>query len=257
MDFTCNECGKVYKINTNKLESYRGRLARFRCQVCNTLTDASQIFSQAGASEFPLEDLEASGVKDKEQKIIPIIDSEQFSDSLGLGLRTKMLFWFLIIPVFLAAGAVSLFDHQLDQLSGLINKTQLEAKSVEVPPEIAELNNGDTQLVDLMDNKLSGNDDALNKKFNEMATNVRTTNIFAVICALIVFSLSSIIFSFSITYKLRHLTEIADRISLGDLGANIEIMSKNDEIGDLAEAIGRMQDSLSFSVKALQRKRSR
>lgn len=51
--------------------------------------------------------------------------------------------------------------------------------------------------------------------------------------------------------KLKSLTEIADRISVGELEMEIDTQSK-DEIGDLAEAIARMQESIRLSIERLQ-----
>lgn len=50
------------------------------------------------------------------------------------------------------------------------------------------------------------------------------------------------------------LTDAADRISVGELEVKIETKRK-DEIGDLAEAIARMQDSIRLSLKRLRRRR--
>ncbi|CAB1063288.1 hypothetical protein D1BOALGB6SA_8071 [Olavius sp. associated proteobacterium Delta 1] len=57
-----------------------------------------------------------------------------------------------------------------------------------------------------------------------------------------------------LTGKVRSLTEVADRISVGELGMEIETKSK-DELGDLAEAIARMQDSIRLSIERLRRRR--
>ena len=54
--------------------------------------------------------------------------------------------------------------------------------------------------------------------------------------------------------KIRSLTEVADRISVGELGMEIKTKSK-DEIGALAEAIARMQDSIRLSIERLRRRR--
>jgi predicted Zn finger-like uncharacterized protein len=53
--------------------------------------------------------------------------------------------------------------------------------------------------------------------------------------------------------RIKSLTEVADRISVGELDAVIDIESK-DEIGDLAEAIARMQDSVRLSIDRLRRR---
>jgi len=51
---------------------------------------------------------------------------------------------------------------------------------------------------------------------------------------------------------IKKLTDVAERISVGDMEAEINIKSK-DEIGNLAEAISRMQDSLRIAIERLRR----
>lgn len=57
-----------------------------------------------------------------------------------------------------------------------------------------------------------------------------------------------------LTSRIRSLTDVAERISVGDMDAEIRISSK-DELGDLAEAIGRMQESIRLSIERLRRRR--
>jgi methyl-accepting chemotaxis protein len=52
---------------------------------------------------------------------------------------------------------------------------------------------------------------------------------------------------------IKKLTEVAEKISVGDMGAEIKIKSR-DEIGNLAEAIMRMQDSLRLAIERLRRR---
>jgi len=58
----------------------------------------------------------------------------------------------------------------------------------------------------------------------------------------------------TLTRRIKSLTEIAERISVGDLDAEIRTTSK-DEIGALGEAIARMQDSIRLSIERLRRRR--
>lgn len=58
----------------------------------------------------------------------------------------------------------------------------------------------------------------------------------------------------AIVTPIRNLTDAANRISIGDLDVEIKRPSK-DEIGDLADAIMRMQDSIRLSISRLKRKR--
>ncbi len=54
--------------------------------------------------------------------------------------------------------------------------------------------------------------------------------------------------------KIKSLTDLAQRISIGDLDAEVGIKSK-DEIGDLYDAIVRMQESIRLSMERLRRRR--
>jgi methyl-accepting chemotaxis protein len=60
----------------------------------------------------------------------------------------------------------------------------------------------------------------------------------------------------SIVRPIQVLTQAAERISTGDLEVQIEVKSKN-EIGELAVAIGRMQDSIRFAIDRLRRYREK
>jgi len=62
------------------------------------------------------------------------------------------------------------------------------------------------------------------------------------------------IYGTQLTGRIKSLTDVADRISVGELDAEIKIKSK-DELGDLAEAISRMQDSIRLSIERLRRRR--
>ena len=58
-----------------------------------------------------------------------------------------------------------------------------------------------------------------------------------------------------ITAPLLQLADVADRISLGELNAKIRI-NRSDEVGDLAEALRRMQVSLQTAIERLRAKRN-
>lgn len=62
------------------------------------------------------------------------------------------------------------------------------------------------------------------------------------------------IYGHRLTGKIKSLTDVAERISIGDLGIEVETESR-DEIGELAEAISRMQDSIRLSIERLRRRR--
>jgi len=54
--------------------------------------------------------------------------------------------------------------------------------------------------------------------------------------------------------RIKSLTEVSNRISVGELDAEIGVAGE-DEIGDLGEAISRMQDSIRLSIERLRRRR--
>jgi len=56
-----------------------------------------------------------------------------------------------------------------------------------------------------------------------------------------------------LTKRIKSLTDITNRISVGELEARVEIKT-GDEIGALAEAISRMQDSIRLAIERLRRR---
>ena len=64
------------------------------------------------------------------------------------------------------------------------------------------------------------------------------------------------VYGSNLTKRITNLSQIVDRISLGELEIEIETKIK-DEIGHLAEAISRMQDSLRISIERLRKRRKK
>jgi predicted Zn finger-like uncharacterized protein len=62
------------------------------------------------------------------------------------------------------------------------------------------------------------------------------------------------VYGHRLTGKIKSLTHVADRISVGELEMEVKTTS-TDEIGELAEAIARMQDSIRLSIERLRRRR--
>ena len=68
----------------------------------------------------------------------------------------------------------------------------------------------------------------------------------AILIALIVF-----IYSYRLSGRLKSLSDAADRISLGNIEAEIKEIKSKDEIEDLADAFSRMQASIRLAIKRL------
>lgn len=62
-------------------------------------------------------------------------------------------------------------------------------------------------------------------------------------------------FGHRLTRRIQSLTDVAERISVGELEAEVQVKGK-DEISSLAEAISRMQESVRLSIERLRRRRS-
>jgi predicted Zn finger-like uncharacterized protein len=66
----------------------------------------------------------------------------------------------------------------------------------------------------------------------------------------------TIFYGHHLTSRIIRLTNVTDRISLGDMDVSIDDTGK-DELGDLAQAISRMQYSIRMAIERLGRSRSR
>ena len=107
-----------------------------------------------------------------------------------------------------------------------------------------------TAYIDEFTNKT----ESLKAQAQKLALDTRNINFAILIGAIFLIGLIIIVYGYRLTRNIQYLTEAADRISVGDLEAEIDVHSK-DEIGNLADAISRMQDSLRFSIERLRRRR--
>ncbi len=83
---------------------------------------------------------------------------------------------------------------------------------------------------------------------------VRNTTLGILVGTLLLVGVIVLTYSSILTSRIQKLTDHAERISVGDLDVELDIKS-NDEIGDLGEAIRRMQDSIRLSIQRLRRRR--
>jgi HAMP domain-containing protein len=91
-------------------------------------------------------------------------------------------------------------------------------------------------------------------KANRISINTRNT-VFGILGGtLLLIGFIVALYGQRLTSKIKALTNVAERISVGEMDAEIRVKSK-DEIGDLAEAIGRMQESIRLSIERLRRRK--
>lgn len=76
----------------------------------------------------------------------------------------------------------------------------------------------------------------------------------AVLISIIILVIAIVVFNFGgkLTANIKYLTEMTDKISLGELNAMIEVRSK-DELAVLANSISRLQQSVKLSIQRLRK----
>ena len=112
--------------------------------------------------------------------------------------------------------------------------------------------------VELSNDLLSSAQTALQAEFKDRASQARSDFVLFSSTALvgIVLALGLALFiSATITRPMTHLAEVADRMSLGELDVDIDV-SGNNEIGQLAESLRRMQSSLRSAIERLRQRRA-
>jgi len=380
----CEECGKKYRIDAEKI---KGNSARFKCKSCNHVITVTKPVPrppappapsprvEEPAAEIPEERPPAPKDKKKKKPAKRKKEKKAAPKTQGLGLRSKMLLLFLVIPVVFIAAAGALYIWQLDNLTSLLTKESSSAVTRMAENAIAENARsvakqcslyisghpgmkkenynydedfkivavqkvgltGYTALYELPDSngiwrtwahanpKIIGIDMSklkkpLGKSFpgfwkvfsgvkggkeakgyynwqdadgsfrdkfmvctpvkgtpyviasttyldeftrpiklmetraKKLSLNTRNITLAILAATIILIGLIVSLYGAGLTGRIKSLTDIADRISVGELDAEIEIKSK-DEIGALGEAISRMQESIRLSIERLRRRR--
>ncbi len=91
-------------------------------------------------------------------------------------------------------------------------------------------------------------------KAEELTRRTKTVLLAIIAGTLVLIGLLVSLYGHRLTRRIRYLTEAAEKISVGELDTEIEIKS-DDEIGDLGEAVSRMQESIRLSIERLRRRR--
>lgn len=93
----------------------------------------------------------------------------------------------------------------------------------------------------------------IEEKGYAVAGQIRVTLVGILGCGLLLIFATLLIYGRSMTSKIKKLADWADAISLGRLDST-PIMNSRDEIGELSEAITRMQESIRLSIERLGRR---
>lgn len=112
--------------------------------------------------------------------------------------------------------------------------------------------------IDYSNQLLTTSSEALKADFTARADEARqsfaTYGMASVIGVVLALGLALFI-SATITRPMRHLADVADRMSLGELDVEIDVEGEN-EIGQLAESLRRMQASLRSAIERLRQRRA-
>ena len=86
---------------------------------------------------------------------------------------------------------------------------------------------------------------------------LRTRNLVIAILAgtVILIGLIVAVYAYKLTARIKYLTDVTERISVGDLDVEITGIKSRDEIGELANAITRMQESIRLAIKRLRERK--
>jgi methyl-accepting chemotaxis protein len=98
---------------------------------------------------------------------------------------------------------------------------------------------------------------AIQQENAEVLAGLRQAQQFAIIllgATVVLVTLIAWLSARAVVNPIKKLTDVAERMSLGDLNAEIDIKSR-DEVGLLAQAIGRMQVSLRMAMQRLRGRR--
>ena len=244
----CEECGKKYRVDPSKI---KGKAASFKCHICRhviMVLKARLIPPQPDSkmkvtSATTIDDrLNADGAETKDGT--PTADKAKDGTrhrrkAGGFGLRAKMLLLFLFIPLILTAG-LSLFHlWHFETTSRLLVQENSKIVMQLAKEEIANISAATAMM---------------QSQAEALINKARMIGLMMLGVTLLFIGIIVFICVHRLTGKIKLLTEIAERISLGELEMEVETKSR-DEIGELAEAIARMQDNIRLSIERLQRRR--
>ena len=95
----------------------------------------------------------------------------------------------------------------------------------------------------------------LEKRANTVTSRATGTAILVLVIAVVLTALSVVVYSYQLSGRLHALSQAADRISVGDLDAEIKETKSKDELGDLTTALSRMQTSIKLAMRRLRERR--
>jgi len=244
----CEECGKKYRVDPSKIN---GKAASFKCHVCGhviMVLKARPIPPQPDSkmkvkTPPPIDSRQADNGPDARDGA-PVADkakpgTRHRRKAGGFGLRTKMILLFLFIPIILTAGVSLFYIWHFETTSRLLIQESYQIV---------------TQLVEEKIDDISTATAMMQSRAKALTDKARMLSLMMLGATLLLIGIIVFVYVHRLTRKIKSLTDVAERISAGELDTEIETRSR-DEIGELAEAIARIQDNIRLSIERLQRRR--
>jgi HAMP domain-containing protein len=91
----------------------------------------------------------------------------------------------------------------------------------------------------------------LQTRASQLTTTATRTVMIVLAVTAVLIALIVIAYSYRLSGRLKSLADTADRISLGNIDAEMKEIKSKDEIQDLADAFSRMQTSIRLAIKRL------
>jgi len=243
----CEECGKKYRVDPSKIN---GKAASFKCHVCRHVImvlkariTPPQPDSKIKAKTPPPIDGRLAAAGPDARDAAPTVDmpkpgTRHRRKAGGLGLRAKMLLLFLFMPLILTAGMSLFYLWHFETTSRL-----LVQENYKIVTQLAKEETADISTATAM----------MQSRAKALIDKARMIALMMLGATLLLIAIIVFVYVLRLTGKIKSLTEVAERISAGDLEVQIERRSR-DEIGELAGAIARMQDNIRLYIERLQRR---
>ena len=244
----CEECGKKYRVDPSKIN---GKAASFKCHDCGHVIMVLKTHAIPPEPDSKIKVKTTPTIDGRLGEDGPDArDGETAADKAkpgtrhrrnagGLGLRAKMLLLFLFIPLILTAGVSLFYLWHFETTSRLLVQESSKIVTQLAEQEIANISTATAMM---------------QSRAKALIDKARMIALMMLGATLLLIGIIVFVYVLRLTGKIKSLTEVAERISLGELEIEIETNSR-DEIGELAEAITRMQDNIRLSIERLQRRR--
>jgi predicted Zn finger-like uncharacterized protein len=246
----CEECGKKYRVDFSKI---KGKAASFNCHVCSHVI---MVFKARVTPRQPDSKMKVKSTPSIDDRLSA--DGPDIKDGTptaekaksgtrhrrkagGFGLRAKMLLMFFFIPLILTAGVNLFYLWHFETTSRL-----LVQESSKIITQLAE-----EKIANKMDESI-GPAQLMHTRAKVLTDKARMIALMMLGATLLLIGIIVFIYVHRLTGKIKMLTGVAERISMGELETEIETKSR-DEIGQLAEAIARIQDNIRLSIERLRR----